>query len=190
MLDVLGQWVYLPNPKTAQKSMMVGVMNHRQITVSRGVRNYDRVWNQVIVPNIDSVHIFTFVRNPWDKVVSALHFLQQAHNHRKFRGYTFQDFVKKLLAVHGPGIDRHFRPQAQTFLCQGDFIPNVFVGRFENLHEDWASVADTLGVERELPCVNKSEHEPYETYYDDECVEIVGKLYAEEIKALGYEFAA
>ena len=183
-IDILGQWLTVGNAKTAQKSIMNGILADRHVKRSRGWRNYRRVWDHVILPRIDDIFMFTFVRNPWDRTVSAFHFLQQRH--QLYRHYTFQGFLKKELAPHGTDINRHFWPQAKTFLYRGKPIPNMFIGRFERLHEDWAIVADKLGVQRELPHINKSTHKPYADYYDYECAEIVAKLYAEEIAALGY----
>ncbi len=186
-VDVLGQWLVTCNAKTAQKGMMKTALHSRQITHRRGLRNYRRVWEQVIVPRIDEVFMFTFVRNPWDRVVSAFYWLQQYRG--LYGGCTFQEFVKRNLAV-GIDVDAHFRPQSPTFMCQGRLIPNMFVGRFERLHEDWEVVAKKLGVQRELPHFNQSRHKPYAECYDDECRNIVAKLYAAEIEALGYKFGS
>jgi len=183
-IDVLGQWLVTCNAKTAQKGMMKTILHSRQITHRRGLRNYQRVWEQVILPRIDDVFMFTFVRNPWDRVVSAFHFLQQYRG--KYSGRTFQEFVKRDLT--GTDVDEHFRPQAPTFMCKGKMIPNMLIGRFEHLQQDWAIIASALGVQRELPHFNKSRHKPYVDCYDNECVEIVGNIYAEEIEALGYEY--
>ncbi len=184
-IDVLGEWLVTCNAKTAQKGMMKTVLHPRQITHRRGLRNYQRVWEQVIVPRIDELFMFTFVRNPWDRVVSAFHWLQQYRG--QYGGRTFQQFVKMDLKPAGTDIEGHFRPQAPTFLCDGEPIPNMFVGRFERLREDWAFVADKLKVQKTLPHLTKSRHKPYADCYDDECARIVGSLYAEEIEALGYK---
>ena len=185
-IDVLGKWLVTCNSKTAQKGMMSTILHSRQITHRRGSQNYERVWEQVILPRIDDVLMFTFVRNPWDRVVSAFHFLQQDRG--KYKGNTFQEFVKRDLKESGTEVDGHFRPQAPTFMCNGGLIPNMVVGRFERLQDDWTFIADKLGVKRELPHLNESIHRPYPECYDDECVEVVAKLYSEEIDALGYKF--
>lgn len=185
-IDVLGQWVCCANGKTASTSMIGGKFGDRQILQRRGRRNWNAVWEQVIVPRIDSLLLFTFVRNPWDKVVSAFHFLQQSGKIQDH--WTFGDYVKQVLAKEWPDGDKHFRLQSPSFLFDGHLIPGMFVGRFERLERDWAYVAGVLGVSSTLAHRNRSKHEPYADCYDDESREIVRTIYHVEIDALGYEF--
>jgi hypothetical protein len=82
----------------------------------------------------------------------------------------------------------HFKPQVHTFMCDGEFIPNMFIGTFERLAMSWLVVAERLDVQRKLPHSNKATHKPYVEYYDKQSQQIVADLYAEEIDAIGYEF--
>lgn len=191
-LDVRGEWLCPGNAKTAQKSMMLGVLDERQVIRARGWRNWRRVWDQIIVPGIDDVFMFTFVRNPWDRAVSVFHFLQQRVVRQEERiapHWQFQDYVKQVLAVRGVGINQHWRLQLPTFRYNGGEIPGMYVGRFERLQEDWSYIANQLGVSQKIPHFNPSKHKPYTDYYDEEAKEIIGRLYAKEIKLLSYEFA-
>jgi len=187
-LDVLGKWAYIGNPKTGQKSVVMKTLADRIICYRRGPRNWIRVWDNIIVPNIDNVLFFTFVRNPWDKVVSAFHYLKQRRPNRIGSDWEFTDYVKCKLGVIGTSIDIHFKEQTHSFMFNGKPIKQMFVGRFENIQNDWDKIAKKIDAPPILAHDNKSTHDDYRKYYNKECYDIVKKLYQEEIDLLGYSF--
>ncbi len=137
---------------------------------------------------------FTFVRNPWCKMVSQYFYIQR----RKKGKYklTFREFILAFKScseseyINHKGIAVKFNPIQLPWILDDDGNCIVdFVGRFENLQEDFNLICDKIGIPRKkLPHLNKSEHEHYTKYYDDETKQIVAEKFAKDIEYFGYKF--
>lgn len=193
-----GNWVFLRNAKVATTSICEGPLRKysgfdlRRITDARQRLFWEFAWKHVVTPRLDEAFIFTFVRNPWDRVLSAfLHCRNKAQTliHQIDSAWEFGAYVKEVLAEEGPRVNYHFTPQYDTLCFGGEGIPGLFVGRFERLLRDWRKVARRIRVSAKLPKLNaRNERAPYQAYYDRETRDIVGRLYRPEIELLGYEF--
>jgi hypothetical protein len=140
----------------------------------------------------NSYYKFSFVRNPWTRLVSE---------------YIFNDYISKFgfkdfVFNNFPEVDyhddayRHIMPQYKfLYDYQGNLLVD-FVGRLENLQADFNIVCKKLGIENtKLPHLNSSknnkalkEYKPYWEYYDDETKEFVAKFYQKDIQTFGYTF--
>lgn len=119
---------------------------------------------------------FAFCRNPYDRAVSLW-----AHTRRDYEpGLTFPDYCRNL----GRGaVNRRHCPQALWL----DGIDIGFLGRFENLQEDFDLLCDVLGVDRrELPRLNESPHRDWRECYDTETAGIIRAHYARDFERFGY----
>lgn len=64
-----------------------------------------------------------------------------------------------------------------------------FIGKYENLSEDWAHVARKIGVPEELPHVNANpDRKHYTEYYTDQTKQIIGDRFRVDIEHFEYEF--
>lgn len=136
---------------------------------------------------------FTFVRNPWDRLVSLYHyFLQDAEKRASDLGRRIAqclDFASFCRQLDELNLDPHFDQQVSYMIdYEGDLIID-YIARFEALEAEYRKICVHLGIPaRELPHYRRSEHCDYRSYYDDECREIVLKKYRDDIKLLQYEF--
>jgi hypothetical protein len=64
-----------------------------------------------------------------------------------------------------------------------------FVGKFENLKDDFKRVCKCGGIKSaELSRHNKSTHNHYTKYYDEEMINIISELYEKDISLFGYTY--
>ena len=147
------------------------------------------------VKNLDNcIFSFAFVRNPWDRLLSTWKdkVVQQWDEKyacprfriqcfKQFYNQSFSFFIKNMM----PGKNVHTEVQSNLF----DYNNTHFIGKFENLHEDFNIVCDKIGIpQKKLPHKNKSKHKHYIEYYDDETRKIVEEKYAKDIEHFGYKF--
>ena len=157
---------------------------------------------------------FSFVRNPWDRIVSEY----------KYRNHPMEYSFKEFLFRHFP------KPSWNDKYChiipQYDFLYDEngnnlvdFVGKFENLQKDFNKVCRFLGIpDKKLPHRNQSQSlfnlrynqglgelftrirgklnrrqkqntfAHYTQYYDSETEEYVAELYKNDINVFQYKF--
>ena len=147
--------------------------------------------------DIDKYYKFTFVRNPWDRAVSDYKWWirRKSPFRRLLNNSTLKDY---LLGRNGYEYINHLNNRTgrgDHFYEQSSFIfvKNInkmdFIGRFENLQEDFNVVCDKIGIpQQQLPHKNKTKHKHYTEYYDDETKQMVAEKYAKDIEYFGYEF--
>ena len=138
----------------------------------------------------DSYFKFAFVRNPWDRFVSLYFYMVSKPEQfkDKTRGMNFKQYLSTLLNNPNKG-DDILNSWQHAWIYDSKGLMVDFVGRFENLHEDFAKVCKAIGAESiTLGHHNKTNHAHYSHYYDDELIDIVRKGAATDIKLFRYEF--
>ena len=133
---------------------------------------------------------FSFVRNPWDKMVSQYNYtiakrVDLLDHIGITKSSSFEEYIKCVFDVE---IFVQWDCQYKFLYMDGNCVVD-FIGRFENLQEDFNIVCDKIGIpQQQLPHKNKSKHKSYTEYYNDETRQIVAKKYAKDIEMFGYEF--
>ena len=142
---------------------------------------------------------FTFVRNPWDRLVSAFFFLKKGGFGTRDRSWSnevlsvysdFDTFVKDWLTPENIYSYLHFVPQHKFLRSQGNHPVVDFIGRYESLEEDFLYIQKKLGINAELKHLNITEghNDDYRTYFSDETANIVADVYREDLLIFRYSF--
>lgn len=135
----------------------------------------------------DSYFKFTFVRNPWSRLVSD-YFWRQAVSRRRvnmtFSGFTaFVEGVVCAGRFYDQRFDDHFIPQIE-YTKDAD---RIF--RFERFADGVKSAARLLGVEvKHVPDKRARPYDNYWEFYDAASRARVETIYQQDIDAFGYEF--
>lgn len=137
---------------------------------------------------------FTFVRNPFARAVSCYRNKIEGKEKSKLRyfkviglekDYGFERYVKSISTIPDEWAERHFATQFFQVYKNGKCIVD-YVGRFENLFEEYEVIKQKYGLE-ELEHKNASSRYDYRDYYTEELVELVYRRYKIDFEVFGYE---
>ena len=152
---------------------------------------------------------FCFVRNPWGRLVSLYRdkILNEANGNDTFftmrpgvanclaefegfkAGMSFESFTQAIDSISDAKANRHFRSQYTFVIDQVGNLVVDFIGRFENLQEDYKKMCKMVGLpEMAIPHLKGSGSKDYYRFYNEETKQIVAKRYKKDIEIFGYSF--
>jgi hypothetical protein len=134
----------------------------------------------------DSYFKFAFARNPWDWQVSIYHHVRQFEGHPYHARYAsfsgFEDYLDWSINEQGAEL------QTEFVLSDSGRLLVDFIGHYETLAEDFATVCGRIGIQASLPHVNRSTHRDFRDYYTPATRALVADAYRDDIEFFGYEF--
>lgn len=168
--------IFIAVPRTASSSMaqLLGKSGHEDIMYYKTFLNY---LSEGI--EFEDLFKFAFVRNPYTRFISCFNNLDSKENINKFTlnlknwWYT-KDKYKQLL----------FKPQWRYLRSWGYDNQMDYIGRFENLKDDWKTVCRRLNIEYKLPHLAKSNKKHK---LNKESKEIVKRIYLKDFEIYNYE---
>jgi hypothetical protein len=186
--------IFVHIPKSAGRSIRESLFNN-----APGAHRTLAGYQAVLAPELFAdCFKFAFVRNPWDRLVSAFFYLKNKDmrsnqrwakdNLSQFR--DFKEFVTRWLTPENIWSYVFFRPQYQ-FLCLEGKQPAVdFIGYYENLIPDFEAVCHRINSSAKLQKKNCNplRSQDFREHYTDETRNIVAEVYADDIKLFGYTF--
>jgi hypothetical protein len=140
-------------------------------------------WQQRRAPE-DCYFVFSAVRNPFDRVISAWKYLP-------FLQSLPLEFVLRNLPRTGHDF-RHITVQQADMLVDANtqkLVTNALI-RYENLQSDFDRVCRLIGKPvSALPFVNRSDRSrDYREYYNAITRRLVEELFHKDIETFGYSF--
>jgi hypothetical protein len=140
-----------------------------------------------------ALYKFAFVRNPWDLQVSSFHHLKKERPQLVAHVDDFESFLNWKFDPERP-------PQYHadiSIALQSDYVIDLhnnlivdFIGRYENLTEDFRQVCQHLGLNCELPHKRKAatRDKDFRSYYNDRTAELIQTHYQADIERFAYHF--
>ena len=176
-------FIFIHIPKNAGQSVKKALNLHHRCTMPAS----EHISN-IGLNKFNEKFSFAFTRNPWDRQISFYKFIcntKTHHLHSKVKPISFEGYIKDVLPNWGMV---NFSQRSYVYSPSGVLLVK-FLGRFENLENDFEIVCNKIGVNVSLPKINSTAHKHYSEYYNEETKRIVGEIFEKDIKILGYKYA-
>jgi len=198
--------VFLKLPKTAGTSIQLAldVPKYKRLRsircnfLQKGLATFGHLDYKQLVDNglvsrefDETAFKFTFVRNPFDRMVSLYHYLMK----RGLYGdeVSFLGFCRMLdqIDVDPIGLVNTVNySQCNPQVRWTEHVSLNYVGKFERLEDDVKQVAGRLNLPfTDLPHARRSVRGTYPQYFCAESVGIVKRLYKEDFEAFEYDIS-
>ena len=128
----------------------------------------------------DDYFSFTFVRNPYDRMVSFYKYWLS----RKSNALKFEDFLENFLHKF-----KEHRNQYNWVSLRGSVIV-TYIGRTENFDNDIRHIGRVIGITIPNNIVSKNVNrtDDYHSYYTKRSIRLIQKYCAKDLDCFGYKF--
>jgi hypothetical protein len=196
--------IYVHIPKCASNSCLYGIQKNINKTIlDKGPYKKEEALK------FPDYFCFTFVRKPWDRLVSC--YCDRVIKKREYdkdvnpwdpegfvrmglhSGISFERFVEIVADQNDENSDYHWR-SLHSFITVGDKFITDFIGKVENMDNDWKKVCKHLNwVNRKVYHKNKSIPElrkssDYRDYYNKKTRKLVAKRFEKDIDIFKYTY--
>ena len=184
--------IFIHIPRTAGSSLSTAINKgqRREKGLIEGPIHFGKNW---VVKEYgeslwDEYFKFSFVRNPWDRLLSQYSW-RVAKGQDDVQGRDFNDWViwRSKQVKKREMLTR----QVDTILCGEEFIVD-FIGQYENLHQDYDKLCELLSIQDPMILPHKHNKKEgrlhYTEIYTPQTRDIVSEYYSRDIKAFNYKF--
>lgn len=185
--------IYIATQRVASTSIQESLLRNidEDSTSHQDLVNYEQAEDKYGKPALNKNFVFSFVRNPWDRMVSI--FFHQVETNPKLLystgARTFEDFVNEVTQNRLGTL--HDLCHSQVSMLKNKFsdIRLDYTGRFEELNRDYKTVCEAISIEpTRLRKLNQSYHFNYKHYYNDNLKSKVARFFEEDIDTFKYVF--
>ncbi len=141
--------------------------------------NFYKIFNK---NKFETYNKFVVIRNPWDRLVSRYFYSKKVNS--KFKELTFKEFVNFDIRNNIEVLNQYkFCTKDKNKFCIDTIL------KFENLENDFNNLTlKIFNKENLLFHSNKTNHNYYRNYYDNDLKDLVFKKFKEDINYFKYEF--
>lgn len=194
--------IFIHIPRTAGSSLESAIIKKdwwriepetKHIYASTAKRIYAEYW--------DEYFKFSFVRNPWSRMLSMSKYGVFYGCHKIDNTLNFDSYIKKLDRFNNFEIDPRSKTAKENFKefnrIDNSIYLNIlneelnFIGKFENLDKDFEFIANKIGLDSSiLPHKEKGKKSKndYSKFYNLESQQLVANLYEKDINYFNYTF--
>lgn len=182
--------IFIHVPKCAGESVCKSLFG-------KGPGHLPLTWYERVSPDLyKNAFKFTFVRDPLERAYSAYKYLKNDRGIERDaqarylveRYSDFDAFIKGWLCSENALRQMHFVPQWLLLSNAAGHIAVDFIGRQENMNEDFAHVCQKLGMNVSLMEVNRSPRAERSAreLCSPEALRIITDVYRRDYELLGY----
>lgn len=185
-------FIFVHVPRTAGTSIESVLQDHRDHFVNKksdGHALASDIKAQVDEDVWRNSWKFGFVRNPWDRIYSIwkldISSGKVGAPADTAPALAFKDWWNLPMPPHNI-----FPPQSLWRRTpQSRWLEGLdYTGFFEQLEQHWKWIQFELGINTPLPHIHKTEGPPYQEVYEQEMIDAVAEVFAEDIKNFKYTF--
>ncbi len=186
--------LYIHIPKTAGTSIENVMRDYdRPVETGSDHSSLEKYKSEGI--DLNKYFKFTVVRNTYDRIYSVFNYTITGGNGNggsiKLARQVPKDFKSFCKEYVMDGIDYKtipmLQPQLDYIIIDGSIVMD-FIGRFDNLENDFSVIRSLTGVKKKLPMTRVRDQKPYTVAYDQEIKDIIHHAYYKEIKYFNFTF--
>lgn len=179
--------IYISIPKTAT----ISIRESLGISSTYNHQTYDYVIKKMGEDNWNNCFKFSFVRNPFDLIVSWYFFHRDVQKIDMYINVNFKQWVLSGCPHHWVNNKYNTEPlKISRYLTdKNNNVMVDFVGKIENINKDFPRLLNQMKYKKcKLSHKNKSKHKNYRSYYDDESRKFATKLFERDLDIFKYTF--